>query len=103
MALTVGKIIHFLGYGRRNDNIYLKWSLHCSKWPSSGRRLPVIQRQSADPASPISSASGNQKPTTTQIQNCRSPKFALDLSTGSGNLTEVNKIATHIGHRACTT
>jgi len=32
---------------------------------------------------------------------CCSIKFALDLNTGNGNLTEVNKIAALIGHRAC--
>ena len=31
----------------------------------------------------------------------QSVKFALDLNTGSGNLTEVNKIAALIGHYPC--
>jgi len=38
-----------------------------SKWPSSGRQLPVIQRQNANPACAISSASGTQQPMTKQI------------------------------------
>ena len=72
---------------------------NCSKWLSSGHQLPVFQRQSADPACTIS-ASGKWQPMTTQIRNCRSTKFALDLNTGSRNLTGVNKIAALIGHCA---
>jgi len=63
-----------------------------SKWPSSGRQLLVIQRQSADPACAISLVSGKRQPMTTQIQNCRSTELALDLSAGSGNLTKVYKL-----------
>jgi len=49
-----------------------------SERPSSGRQLPVIQRQNADPACAISSASGKRQPMTTQIRNCRSIKFVLE-------------------------
>ena len=70
-----------------------------SKWSSSGRQLPVSQRLSAVLA--CASALGKRQQMTTQIRNCRSPKFALCLNTGSGNLTTVNKIAALIGHRAC--
>jgi len=38
---------------------------------------------------------------TTETRDCRSSKFALDLNTESENLTEVNKIATQIGHCTC--
>ena len=69
-----------------------------SKWPSSGRQLPLIQWQSADPTCAISAPSGKPQPTTTQIRNWHSTKFALDLNTG--NLTEVNKFAALIGHPA---
>ena len=61
----------------------------------------MIQRQSADPACAISSASGKRQPRTTRIRNCRSTEFALDLNTGSGNLTEVNEIVAVISHCAC--
>jgi len=71
-----------------------------SKWPSSGRQLPVIQWPNADPECAIFSASGRQQPMTTQIRNCRSTKFARNLNTGSGNLSAVNKIAALIGHCA---
>ena len=66
------------------------------KWaPTSG-----VQWQNADPACAISSASGKRQPMTTQIRNCRFTKIALDLNTGSGNLTEVNKTVALIGHCA---
>ena len=52
-----------------NRSTSLKWSLH-ERQPA-GCHLKtaqvVIQRQSADPAWPISSASGRQQPVTTQI------------------------------------
>jgi len=32
---------------------------------------------------------------------CHSIKFGLDLNTGGGNLSKVNKIAALIGHCAC--
>jgi len=38
-----------------------------SKWPSSGRHLPVIERQNAVPASAISSATGERQPMITMI------------------------------------
>ena len=38
---------------------------------------------------------------TTQIRNCGSAKFALDLNAESENLTEVNEIAALIGPHAC--
>jgi len=72
-----------------------------SKWLSNGRQLPVNQRQNANPACAAFSTSGKQQPMTTQIRNCRSIKFARDLNTGSGNLTEVNKIAALIGWSLC--
>jgi len=63
----------------------------------------VRREANADLACAISSASGKWQPMTTQIQNCRSFKFALGLNTrnGSGNLIEVNEIAALIGHHAC--
>jgi len=60
----------------------------------------VIQRQNADPACAISSASGKRQPMTTQFRICRSSKFVLDLNTGRGNLSGVNKIAALIDHYA---
>ena len=61
-----------------------------------------VQWQSTDTACAISSASGKRQPSvTTQIRICRPTNFALDLSTGSGNLSEVNKINTLIGHCTC--
>jgi len=71
------------------------------KWLSNGRQLPAIQRQNADHVCAISSASGKRQPMTAQIQICRSTKFALDLNTGSGNLSQVKKITALIGHCAC--
>jgi len=53
-----------------------------SFWWSSGR-LPILWALFLQ---------HKRQPMTTQIQNCRSAKFALDLNTGSGNLTEVNKL-----------
>jgi len=68
----------------------------------NGRQVGVsFWLSSADPACAISSAPGERQPITTQIHNCRSTKFTLDLITGSANLTEVNKIAALIGHRTC--
>jgi len=74
---------------------------HHSKWPSSGHQLSVIQWQNADPACPISSVSGKRQPMAMQIGVCRSTKFALDINTGSGNLSGVNKLAALIGHCTC--
>jgi len=67
----------------------LKATQRAVKW----RKVPVIQLRNADHTSAISLASGKRQPMTMQIQNCRSTKFALDLNTGNGNLSEVNKIA----------
>ena len=71
-----------------------------SKWQSNGHQLRVNQRQSDDHAC-ISSASSKRQPMTTQIHNRRFTKFAFDLNTGSGKLTEVNKIIALIGHCVC--
>jgi len=57
----------------------------------------MIQRQNADPACTISLVSGKWQPMTAKIRDCCSTKFALDLNTKSGNLSEVNKIAALIG------
>ena len=67
---------------------------------SRGRQLPVIQRQTVDPACAISSASGKRQPMTTQIQISHSSELGLDPNTVSGNLPEVNKINALIGHCA---
>ena len=72
-------------------------------WPSSGRQFTVIQRQSADPARAVSSASGKRQSMTKQIRVCCSIEFALDSNKGSENSSEVNKIAALIGHCACAT
>jgi len=74
-----------------------------SKWLSSGRRPPVIQRQSADPACAISAPSSKRRPMTTQIRICVSTKLALDLNTESENLTQLNKIVALIGHYTAST
>jgi len=58
-----------------------------SRWPSSAD--PVAECWSCSGGVPILHASGKRQPNTTQIWICRSAKFALDLDTGSGNLTKV--------------
>jgi len=73
---------------------------NCSKWLSSRRQLPVIQRQSAVHTC-SSSASGKRQPMTTQFRNCRFTKFTLNLNIWSRNLTEVNTIVALIEHCAC--
>jgi len=52
-----------------------------SKWSSSGRQLPVIQRQNGDLAHAISSAPGKQQPMTMQIRVYRYKKSTLDRKT----------------------
>jgi len=90
---------------------YLKWSLY-ERQPPGCRLRPlnmVVEWASAsgDPAAECWSCMryffsvSKLQPMTMQIQNCCSTKFALDLNSGSGNLTEVNKIAALIDHCAC--
>ena len=77
------------------------------KNPQNGSQVSVSFRWSSG-WTPIlhalfSSGSGKQQPMTMHIRICGSTKFALDLNTGNGNLSEVNKINALIGHRACAT
>ena len=69
-----------------------------SKWPPSGRQLPVNQRQNTDPACSISFSVGQVGTNDNIDLYFRSIKFLLNLDTGNENRSEVKKISSLIGH-----
>jgi len=69
-----------------------------SKWLSSGRQLPVIQRQSADPACAISSASASA---TTTNDNADSKLQLYQVRPWPKHRKrKSNRLTALIGHRA---
>jgi len=98
--IRLGKPLHINSYAWST-----KWSLYeqqplkmAIKWSSASDDSVAACRSWMYYFFSVRQATTNGNP---DIRICHSTKFTLELNTGSGSLSEVNKITTLFSHCAC--